>query len=444
MIGMTLRRTAVVFILLLIFSIMEIALVVYAASPAWETKAPMHEARSGLGVAVVNGKIYAIGGAGATGFSSTNEEYDPATNTWSLKSPMPTPRSAFGIAVYDNRIYCIGGYTNYANSSIVSTAVNEVYDPTTDTWTNKASMPTARLNLRASLANGKIYLIGGIPTPDTGRTINEVYDPESDTWTTKTPIPTGVDLYASAVVGSKIFVIKSGLTQIYNVESNSWSMGTSPPLNSNLPSAVTLTTSNSSARIYLIGADASGVYWQLTSQGYTTQSYDPATDNWTVCSPMPTGRFDAATAAISDKLYVIGGYSYGASSGLSPNRPIVYSTTNEQYTPLNDTSAVEKIQTTPTATAPSSTTSAVPTQLPTASPSPTLSPSPTPYSNSTASSAQTPLPSPSDSAFSTAESGAVNENESDPQFDAVVLFISLAVIAVIIIVIIVIAKKKHR
>jgi hypothetical protein len=48
---------------------------------SWVTKVPMPTTRDNLGVAAVNGKIYAIGGAGATGFSSTNEEYDPATNT---------------------------------------------------------------------------------------------------------------------------------------------------------------------------------------------------------------------------------------------------------------------------------------------------------------------------------------------------------------------------
>jgi hypothetical protein len=54
----------------------------------WSAKAPMQQARAGLGVVVVNGKIYAIGGTIASGqyppdvsgggFVGTNEEYDPA------------------------------------------------------------------------------------------------------------------------------------------------------------------------------------------------------------------------------------------------------------------------------------------------------------------------------------------------------------------------------
>jgi hypothetical protein len=91
---------------------------------SWTSKAPMHEARSNLGVAVVNGKIYAIGGNTQSGIVGTNEEYYPETEPWTYKTPMPTPRDGFGIAVYQNKIYCIGG---------VNCNATEVYDPATDT-----------------------------------------------------------------------------------------------------------------------------------------------------------------------------------------------------------------------------------------------------------------------------------------------------------------------
>ena len=123
----------------------------------WVSKAPMNQARSGLGVAVVNDKIYAIGGVTSNGFvpsspgsavyagttpvavTGTNEEYDTETDTWTYKTPMPTPRAVFAIAVYQNKIYCIGGKTNDTY-----TGVTEVYDPATDTWETKTSTPTVR------------------------------------------------------------------------------------------------------------------------------------------------------------------------------------------------------------------------------------------------------------------------------------------------------------
>ena len=77
----------------------------------WATKASMSQARFGLGVGVVNGKIYAIGGRVSLNDDplGINEEYDPITDTRAFKSPMPTPRSDFGIAVYHNKIYTVGG-----------------------------------------------------------------------------------------------------------------------------------------------------------------------------------------------------------------------------------------------------------------------------------------------------------------------------------------------
>jgi len=155
------------------------------AEDSWVSKAPMPEARCGLGVAVVNGKIYAIGGSTesnygviTSGMVGTNEEYDPATDTWAFKVSMPTPRARFAIAVYQNKIYCIGGYTGYSiDTGYELTGVNEVYDPATDTWETRAAMPTARLSVQANTVNGKIYLIGGSPNG----TLNEVYDPVANT-----------------------------------------------------------------------------------------------------------------------------------------------------------------------------------------------------------------------------------------------------------------------
>ena len=116
-------RKSVAAMLVLMFSVASCLVVAKpafssaeVAEDTWVAKAPMSQARAGLGVAVVNGKIYDIGGntwekesAQHTtgGVVGTNEEYDPATDTWTFKASMPTPREAFAIAVCQNKIYCI-------------------------------------------------------------------------------------------------------------------------------------------------------------------------------------------------------------------------------------------------------------------------------------------------------------------------------------------------
>ena len=321
-------RSITVLFLILSFSLSTIIVpCVLGAEDSWTTKEPIPTARTGIGVAVVNGKIYAIGGANQEGFSATTEEYDPATNTWTFKAPMLTARSAFGIAVYQNKIYCIGGYAD----GFSATGVNEVYDPATNTWKTKSPMPTPRMNIQANVVNGKIYVIGGNPNG----TVNEVYDPATDTWFTKASICTAVASYASAVVDNKIYVITSNLNQIYHVENDSWSYGAPPPSPTVLASAGATTGVFAPERIYVFGADADLPYWQLTLRNFTTQSYDPKTNNWKACASMPTGRFDAGVAVVNDMLFVIGGFTTEyCTDSFTLNPSITYSAVNEQYTPI--------------------------------------------------------------------------------------------------------------
>jgi N-acetylneuraminic acid mutarotase len=314
----------------------------YAAEDSWVSKTPMRQARN-CRVAVVNDKIYAIGGG-----NSTNEEYDPATDTWTSEAPMPTHRVSFGIAVYQNKIYCVGGL----NGTGV-TGVNEFYDPATNTWETKAFMPTPRSDLQANVVNGKIYLIGGVEN-DYPLALNEVYDPKTDSWVTKAPMPTvnftilAASDYASAVVDNKIYImggfyaheimgtirmVASNITQIYDAENDSWSLGAPAPSPAALAHAATTTGVNAPKRIYVFGADTDWPFWMLSLRQFAAQSYDPKTDSWTVCASMPTERVDASVAVVNDKLYVIGGYTIekGVSSFFPSTQP---SAVNEEYTPF--------------------------------------------------------------------------------------------------------------
>ena len=118
-------------------------------------------------------------------------------------------------------------------------------------------------------------------------------------------------------------------------------------MNSLHASAAVAKASDSSERIYLFGTDAQGPYWMLDYQGVTTQSYDPSTGNWEVCTSMPTGRFSPGVAAVNEKIYVIGGYSYGEHISVI-QRSTIYSAANEQYTPALDISVpANKTQVTP-------------------------------------------------------------------------------------------------
>jgi len=336
---------ALLLILAIFLSILSIPLV-SAAENYWVTKKSMRQARSGLGVAAVNGKIYAIGGVISSGFvpsspgsavyagttpvevTGTNEEYDPATNTWTYKAAMPTPRAVFAIAVYQNKIYCIDGKTSDSY-----TGVNEVYDPATNTWETKTSMPTARSWLTANVVNGKIYLMGGYPD----RTLNEVYDPATDSWTTKTPAPDalifGFDKPASAVFNNKIFVIGGisqdqdyDLNQIYDPETDTWKSGASPITSVDGGAAAATTGVLAPKRIYVLGKPAN---FRPGEEQTFVRVYDPYTDSWSLGADVPTRRHNFGVAVVNDTLYAIGGHTYFYIPGNYTTLAV-----NEQYTPI--------------------------------------------------------------------------------------------------------------
>jgi hypothetical protein len=166
-------------------------------------------------------------------------------------------------------------------------------------------MPTARKSLCANVVDDKMYLIGGSKpyyTWEAVPNVNEVYDPSTDTWTTKTPSPTRVSAYASAVVNNKIYVIggSSNLTQIYDPESDTWRYGTPIP-NAVTGAAAGATTGVMAPKmIYVIGGIGT---FKLN------QVYDPEKDAWSMGAQMPTARSNPGIAVVNDVLYAIGDYT---------------------------------------------------------------------------------------------------------------------------------------
>lgn len=296
-----------------------------ATENTWKTMASMPTALTGLKAAVANGRIYVIG-------HNITYEYNPAGNVWVAREPMLTPRRSFGMAVYQNKIYVIGG--NLEGGQI--TGANEVYNPLTDTWETKTSMPTPRAQLDANAVNGRIYMMGGrTGGPDTTVVLNEVYNPATDTWATQAAMLYPVVMYASAVVGSKIYVIGGqdefypdspnvAFNQIYDCESNTWSLGAPIPTVVWQVAAGATTGISAPKRIYVMG----GLPDRSLEGTDLNQVYTPENDTWTSGASMPTPRLGLAIAVVNDLLYALG----GTWMALNPQSPIYAA--NEQYTPF--------------------------------------------------------------------------------------------------------------
>lgn len=149
---------------------------------SWTSKEPGGDyfvPKFGQTVCSVNGKIYAIGGCMETSqpFNplKTVQVYDPVANTWENKSGMPTARITSSVAVVNDRIYVIGGGDV---DNIFPTV--EAYDPLTDTWETKSSLPVSLDVLAASAQDQLIYVSGGWGWDSEENVYFFVYDPACD------------------------------------------------------------------------------------------------------------------------------------------------------------------------------------------------------------------------------------------------------------------------
>ena len=262
---------------------------------------PTHSAAASA--CVIDNKIYVIGGNdGAPNFNdlNVNEMYDPSTNTWDTTlAPMPTPRGWLYSGVVDGIIYAIGGgYPTPTNK-------NEAYDPVTDTWTTKAPMIYPWCGVYGDVVNDRIYSVGGNYVH---RNCFE-FDPDSNRWTEKTPIPVG------GCVGPLSATAYNGLIYTFGGATN-YPNGPLSTVNAYNPQTDTWDTTLAhmhtpryalrtflvNDKIYAIG----GSQARYTSLA-TVEVYDPVTDTWDTLPDMPEPLAWFAGAVVNNKIYVIGG-----------------------------------------------------------------------------------------------------------------------------------------
>ncbi len=308
----------------------------------WTAKAPMlHFPGQFTGSAtVLDGNIYAVTTApnqSATGRAIIGylEVYNPISNSWEEKSIVPANIGSCAVAASGGKIYVIGTTTD---SGGTITYFNAAYDPATDTWENKTALTQVFWDMQANVVDGKIYFISGGQWHGFGNfaatQTNYVYDPSNDSWSERAVIPTPVAFYASAVMNDKIYIMGGqsqytypsshtyvNLVQIYDPETDSWTQGT--PLPCQLESAAACSTTGALAekRIYVVGGMNGSDPSKPTLN--STLIYDGA-GSWSTGASMPTARWGLTLVNVNDTLYALGGEA-----------DTNWLTTNEMYTPAN-------------------------------------------------------------------------------------------------------------
>lgn len=91
------------------------------------------------GVAVLNDRLYVLGGSDSAVSLALAEVYNPALDRWKGIAAMNSPRSGLGVVVLDGLIYAVGGYDGTSNLNTM-----ESYSATDDEWTEEPAMAVCR------------------------------------------------------------------------------------------------------------------------------------------------------------------------------------------------------------------------------------------------------------------------------------------------------------
>lgn len=83
------------------------------------------------------------------------EQYDPCSDTWATTTSMVEHRSSVGVGVLDGLLYAVGGYNGQTTVNTV-----ERFNPRTEEWTMVSEMTTARSMLGVASLNGHLYAVG--------------------------------------------------------------------------------------------------------------------------------------------------------------------------------------------------------------------------------------------------------------------------------------------
>ncbi|SOX56270.1 protein kinase, partial [Mycobacterium ahvazicum] len=319
----------------------------------WSGLPDMATARHGMAVASVERSVYAIGGSTAIGdqqaITSAEMIKLPPRKTqpappWRSLPDAPTPRLMMASAVLNDKVWILGGLRNGVALQTV-----ESYEPRTGIWEPGPALPIALHHAAAAAYRGEVVVLGG-----TGDNIadgsNKVFALHGGNWVELPSMRHGRAAPAAAVVGDKLVVVggqngKQLVPQTEIFDGTSWQDAADLPTPREHLAAV-----SDGAYVYALGGRSlspdqnsgalerfdlgSGTWAKLVgmptprgSYGATYidgrivalggeepsrvlnvgEMYDIATGKWTTLPPMPTPRHAEVVATVGNTVYVIGG-----------------------------------------------------------------------------------------------------------------------------------------
>jgi Abnormal spindle-like microcephaly-assoc'd, ASPM-SPD-2-Hydin/Galactose oxidase, central domain/Kelch motif len=304
----------------------------------WASTGSMLSARElNAQVRVSGGKVLSIGGVDNSGnILASAELYSSSSGKWTLTGSMAEARDSFpAVVLKSGKVLVSGGL---GTSSIVLASA-ELYDPKTGVWTSAGSLSVARVGHTATLlSSGKVLVAGGCTASPscTNTAVSELYDPTSNSWSTTGSLNTARSSHTAVTLKTgKVLAIggSTGATttscELYDSTKGTWTNAASTNSARYLNASTLLTDGK-----VLVTGGANGRF-PINS----AELYDPTANTWTLKGNMTIGRYAHTAALLTDgTVLVAGGIGQSISCGkdctgyIPTNKVDIYHETTGTFT----------------------------------------------------------------------------------------------------------------
>ena len=200
------------------------------AADAWTAGPPLPAPRAGGGLVAVGRSLHYFGGYKADRDTDAGEHWSLSLDggkEWRREADLPNPRGHVAAAVLDGKIYALGGDHGHDRTQIDLNFCHR-YDPATKQWTAIASLPDGRSHFESStiIHQGRILIVGG--RCNSSKPLRNVvgdllqYDPGANTWQVVGEMPEKVLAPSAAIISGRLVVTGGGLNNPRPLTAATW------------------------------------------------------------------------------------------------------------------------------------------------------------------------------------------------------------------------------
>jgi hypothetical protein len=254
---------------------------------------------------------------------------------WTARAALPIPRSEMAWAtVARGRMHIVGGYGEGA----VNRDYHHIYDPASDQWLRGAQLPRGANHVAVASDERRVWAFGGFVEQNRrSDALAFVYDIAADRWAPIAPMPRPRGAAAAVVLDGRIHLIGGasepaaerasvGWHEVYEPDADRWSARKALPGARDHVGCVA-----HRGAIHVVGG-------RFNTFEYNTalhHVYLPARDTWELRAPMPTERSGHGLVVYRERLWAMGGEGGMIVDGV-PRQARVYGQM-ESYDAASDT-----------------------------------------------------------------------------------------------------------